>query len=377
MEAAEPFMMDYSEQELRIYRQARVRTMLAAAAVLLIPFAVFFFLLRERLWKFSPNLKHPEVDYLVSCAVLGVLLAVGFGRVVSSHILNLLHELEKNMRALEQRERERDQAQSELIRRLEEERELVKEKLQFEAQLAEYEKFSALAQLALGAAHEINNPLLGILSHLELELKDTSRPEEILEIQQCIEATKRISTTIKGLINYARPGPLQLTRVHLDRMVSDTFEFLCHQPLFRNIRLEKQVSPDLPAITADPNQISQVLMNMLLNSAQAMPPEGGTITVSAEKLKYAEKIEIKVRDTGVGIPADILPHVFEPFFTTKRGKGTGLGLSISQAYIRNHSGEISATSIPNRETIIRIVLPIRQEGKKNELAEDVITDVIG
>jgi signal transduction histidine kinase len=370
-------MTDFSpERGLRIYRQARIRTMLAAAAVLLIPFAVFFFLLRERLWKFSPDLKHPELDYLMICAVLGVLLAVGFGQVVSRHILNLLRELEKNMRALEQRERERDQAQSELIRRLEEERELVKEKLQFESQLAEYEKFAALAQLALGAAHEINNPLLGILSHLELELRDATNPEQRLEIQQCIEGTKRISSTIKGLINYARPGPLQLTRVHLDKMVGETFSFLCHQPLFRNITLEKQIPPDLPAITADPNQISQVLMNLLLNAAQAMHTEGGTISVSAEKVKFAEKVEIKVKDTGAGIPADILPHVFEPFFTTKRGQGTGLGLSISQAYVRSHSGEITIESIPNRGTTVRIVLPIRQEGKKAEHPEEVITEVI-
>ena len=361
---------------MRIYRQARLRTMLAAAAVLLIPFAVFFFLLRERLWKFSPEAHHPELEYLVICAVLGVLLAVGFGHVVSNHILVLLRHLEHNMRALEQRERERDQAQSELIRRLEEERELVKEKLLFEAQLAEYEKFAALAQLALGAAHEINNPLLGILSHLELELKQATHPEERLEIQQCIQGTKRISSTIQGLINYARPGPPQLVRVHLERLVKDAFTFLEHQPLFRNVTLEKQIPPDLPSITADPSQLSQVLMNLLLNSAQAMPPEGGTISVSAEKVKFAEKIELKVKDTGVGIPADILPHVFEPFFTTKRGKGTGLGLSISQAYVRNHAGEITAESVPNRGTTVHIVLPIRQENRKVEETEET-SEIIG
>ena len=355
-----------AEQGLRIYRQARLRTMLAAAGVLLLPFAIFFFLLRERLWKFSPDLRHPELDYLVICAVLGVLLAVGFGQVVSRHILNLLHKLEENMRALEQRERERDQAQSELIRQLEKERELVKEKLQFEAQLAEYEKFAALAQLALGASHEINNPLLGILSHLELELKAAVSDEQKVEIQQCIVATKRIASTMKGLIDYARPGPPRLTRPDITRLVGDTFAFLCHHPLFRNIRLEKQIPADLRAITAYPNQISQALMNLLLNSAQAMPPEGGVVSVCAEKVKFAEQIEIQVKDTGAGIPADILPHVFEPFFTTKRGQGTGLGLSITQAYVRNHSGEIAASSIPNLGTTIRIVLPIGQEGKQAE-----------
>ncbi|MFB3918018.1 MAG: sensor histidine kinase [Terriglobales bacterium] len=360
-----------SNPGIGIYRQARIRTTLAAAAVLLIPFAVFFFLLRQRMWEFTPGLKHPLLQYLIACVVLGVVLALAFGRVVSNHILELAKELEKTANAVHQREIERDSAQRELVRRLEEERELVKEKLQFEAQLAEYEKYSTLAQLALGAAHEINNPLLGILSHLELELKAARDDEEYDEILQCIEGTKRISATIKGLLNYARPGPLVLSKVNLERLVSDSFEFLCHQPLFRKIELVKEIPADLPAISADANQISQVLMNLLFNSAQAMP-QGGTITVSAEKVKFAEKIEIRVSDTGVGIPADILPHVFEPFFTTKRGKGTGLGLSISQTYVRSHSGDIEVESVPYRGTVVRITLPIRQEGASMRQPEEMV-----
>jgi signal transduction histidine kinase len=362
---------ELAERGLGVYRQTRLRTTLAAAVVLLIPFGVFFLLLKERLLEFSSPLRYPVFEQLLACVVLGMVLAMGFGRFVSNHILRLANELVKSLRAVAQREHERDQAQAELIKRLQEERELVKEKLQFEAQLAEYEKFAALAQLALGAAHEINNPLLGILSHLELELKDVESPDERMEIEQCIEGTKRISSTIRGLINYARPGPLQLTKINLDRLVSETFNFLCHQPLFRNIKLDKRIPADLPAITADANQISQVLMNLLLNAGQAMP-QGGSITVVADKVKFAEKVEIKVKDTGQGIPADILPHVFEPFFTTKRGKGTGLGLSISQAYVRSHSGEITADSIPNRGTTVKIVLPIRQEGKTAEQVEEVL-----
>lgn len=356
---------------LGIYRQARIRTTLAAAVVLLVPFGLFYWLLESNVLKSEPRLHRPTLDYLVYCVLLGLVLAVSFGRFVSSHILKLAKELERSMYAVEQREKERDHAQAELIKRLEEERELVKEKLQFESQLAEYEKFAALAQLALGAAHEINNPLLGILSHLELELKDAESKEERMEIEQCIEGTRRISSTIRGLINYARPGPLQLGKLNLDRLVSETFAFLYHQPLFRHIKLEKKISADLPPITADANQISQVIMNLLLNAAQATP-EGGTITVSAEKVKFSERIEIKVSDTGSGIPADILPHIFEPFFTTKRGKGTGLGLSISQAYIRSHSGDISAESIPNRGTTVRFTLPIRQEGRTVLQSEEVV-----
>jgi signal transduction histidine kinase len=364
------------ERGLGIYRQARLRTTVAAAVVLLVPFALFYFLVDRHILNPEPRLHHPLLEYLFTSVVFGVMLAIGFGRFVSSHILKLARELERSMYAVEQRERERDNAQQELMKRLEEERELVKEKLQFESQLAEYEKYAGLAQLALGAAHEINNPLLGILSHLELELKDVQAKdvqskEERIEIEQCIEGAKRISATIKGLIDYARPGPLQLGKLNLGRMIDETFAFLHHQPLFRRIKLEKKVQHDLPPITADANQISQVLMNLLLNSAQAMP-DGGAITISAEKVKFAEKIEFRIVDTGQGIPADILPHIFEPFFTTKRGRGTGLGLSISETYIHSHGGDISAESIPNRGTTVKIVLPIRQEGRTVTQMDEVI-----
>lgn len=279
--------------------------------------------------------------------------------------LNLAFEL------TEHSEHERDLAQQELVRRLEEERELAKEKIQFEAQLADYEKFAALAQLALGAAHEINNPLLGILSHLEWEKKQAKDSNSREEIDQCIEGAKRISSAVRGLLNYARPGPLLLGRIHLDRLVSETVTFIAHQPMFRSIRLENHVPSNLPAITADANQISQVLMNLLLNAAQATPP-GGTVTVSAEKVMFNDKIELRVNDTGCGIPADILPHVFEPFFTTKRNQGTGLGLSISQAYVRSHNGTIHVESLTNHGTTVRIVLPIRQEGRPVSEDEEVV-----
>ncbi len=259
-----------------------------------------------------------------------------------------------------QLERERNLAQEELFRRLYEDRELHKEKFQFQAQLAEYEKYSTLAQLALGAAHGINNPLLGILSHLELELKTADDPDRRWEIEQCIAGTKRISATLRGLVNYARPGPLVLSNLSLHRLVTDTLSFLEGQPVLRGKRVQNQVPEDLPHILVDSNQLSQVLMNLLINAAEATP-DGGQITISANKLSLADSIEIRVSDTGYGIPPDILPHVFEPFFTTKRDKGTGLGLSISHTYVRRNKGEIRIDSVLNHGTTVTITLPIRQE----------------
>jgi signal transduction histidine kinase len=259
-----------------------------------------------------------------------------------------------------QLEHERNQAREEVFRRLQEDRELNNQKFQFQAQLAEYEKYSTLAQLALGAAHGINNPLLGILSHLELELKGAHDPDQCWEIQQCIAGTKRISATLHGLVNYARPGPLVLSNLSLHRLVTDTLSFLEGQPALRGKHAGNQVPEDLPPILVDSNQLSQVLMNLLINAAEATP-DGGRITVSATKLALVDSIEIRVSDTGSGIPPDILPHVFEPFFTTKVGKGTGLGLSISATYVRRNKGEIRIDSVWKQGTTVTITLPIRQE----------------
>lgn len=297
---------------------------------------------------------------------LAVVIAV-FARV---KVKAAQRQAQRSKELAEHREFERNVAQQELLRRLEEERELAKEKMQFESQLSEYEKYASLAQLALGAAHEINNPLLGILSHLELECKEANQ-ERREEIEQCIEGTKRISLAVRGLLDYARPGPLMLSRVHLHRLAAETVRFLEHQPMFRQIELQNCVPLDLPCISADANQLSQILMNLLLNAAQATPP-GGKIMILADKVRFAEVIELRVRDTGCGIPADILPHIFEPFFTTKRGKGTGLGLSISQSYVRSHGGDIQVESIPELGTTVRVTLPIQQAGKAAQLTEEVI-----
>jgi signal transduction histidine kinase len=282
---------------------------------------------------------------------------IAFWRAQSRLNKDLQAQLDQAHMEARQFEHERDSAMKELFRRFCEEGELNKERSKFQAQLAEYEKYAALTQLALGAAHEINNPLLGILSHLELELRDATGDYR-LEIEQCIEGAKRISLTLRSLMNYARPDPVILSKVNLHRLVGDTVDFLYHQPMLHGRVLESRVPPDLPPIFVDANQLSQVLMNLLLNAAQATA-QGGRIEVSAKLSSTGDAVEIQVADTGCGIPAEILPHVFEPFFTTKRGKGTGLGLSISQTYIRSHDGEIRIDSTPQKGTTVIITLPLR------------------
>ena len=294
-----------------------------------------------------------------------LLAGIGTGVCASALIVflllrNQLRQLQQELSAAKNlvalRERERDSAQQELVVRLEQERELERQRLQFNSQLSDFEKYASLAQLALGAAHEINNPLLGIMSHLELELRDADG-EDRYEIEQCIDGVRRISSAIRGLMDYARPGQLTLTHLDLHLLTAQTFEFLGNQPLFRQLELRNCIPEDLPEIAADKNQISQVLTNLLLNAAQATPP-GGSITVTAELSKSGDSVELRVRDTGTGIAPEVLPHVFEPFFTTKRGTGTGLGLSITRNYVLLHGGDIQLQSVPGSGTTVRVTLPV-------------------
>lgn len=245
-----------------------------------------------------------------------------------------------------------------------------REKLQ--AQLAEYEKLSALSQLALGAAHEINNPLQGISSFLENLAEEAETEKEKKEISLVLENVARISETIRGLLNFARPSPPQFTKISLNQLTEETLSFLSHQPIFRNIRIEKALAPSLPQITADLNQIRQVLTNIFINAAQAMP-QGGLLKVSTSKVKFKDYVQVEIADTGCGIPPENMKKIFDPFFTTKKNQGTGLGLSISLSYIKNHRGEINVQSEVGKGTTFTILLPIRQTGRGMIQEADIIS----
>lgn len=248
----------------------------------------------------------------------------------------------------------------------------ITEREKLHSQLAEYEKLSALSQLALGAAHEINNPLLGISSYLEILREEAAVEKDKQEIEVVLENVYRISETIRGLLNFARPTPPQFTKINLNQLIEETLSFLSHQPIFRNVRIAKTLAPSLPQITADPNQIRQVLTNMFINAAQAMP-EGGDLSVETSKVKFKEIVQVDIHDTGVGIPPENLKKIFDPFFTTKKSGGTGLGLSISLSYIKNHDGDIFVRSEVNKGTTFSIFLPIRQRGRLLMKDEEVIS----
>jgi len=182
----------------------------------------------------------------------------------------------------------------------------------------------------------------------------------------------RISETIRGLLDFARPAPPQFTKVNINKLIEETISFISHQPIFRKVEVEKELSSSVPNITADHNQIRQVLINMFLNAAQSMP-DRGKLKVKTTKVKFKELVQIDILDTGKGISNENIKKIFNPFFTTKKTEGTGLGLSISLSYLKNHKGYISVKSKLNEGTTFSIFMPIRQKGRKTERSEETIS----
>lgn len=230
-------------------------------------------------------------------------------------------------------------------------------------QLLQAEKMSSLGKLAAGVAHQLNNPLGGIMLFAKLILEDYDLPEGAKEdINRILRDAQRCSDTVKELLEFARQTRREMQLLDINKSLSRTLFLLESQTLFHNIVIECNYDADMPLIPADSQQLNHVFMNIILNAADAM--EGsGKLTVATGKTSDENRIFIEIKDTGTGIPENVLPHIFEPFFTTKgEGKGTGLGLSMVYGIIESHGGTISVESEMGRGTKFRIELLKNNEG---------------
>ena len=251
----------------------------------------------------------------------------------------------------------------------------ITERIQTEVELIRSEKLASLGQLAASVAHEVNNPLAGILIYITLLLKkygekklQTGETEnQLLKMKKELERTTRI---IRNLLDFSRQSDPFIRPVEINKIVDAALLLVKHQISLENIKLEKKLEKELPLVLADFDQIQQVLINILLNATQAMP-EGGnlTITTSAnEGIKIGESLKntvrIDIRDTGVGISKENLSKLFTPFFTTKeRGKGVGLGLPVVHGIVERHKGKIEVDSELNVGTTFTIYLEVMDEKK--------------
>jgi len=248
-----------------------------------------------------------------------------------------------------------------------------------QAQLVQSEKMAAFGQLGAGIAHEVKNPLAGILGFAQLSLRKTEKDSPLHKnLLQIEKETRRCKTIIENLLKFARQEKVQYAATDINRVVQDSIDIMGHQLGIHQIKVEKDLSANLPEIMANGNQIQQVLMNFMLNSQQEMNGNPGTVRLETA-LADAQNIEIRVKDNGPGIPKEIQTKIFEPFFTTKpAGQGTGLGLSVSYGIIKDHGGIIRIVSQQGAGTLFIITLPVNRKVddvphmKENDMQE--ITD---
>ena len=226
-------------------------------------------------------------------------------------------------------------------------------------ELLNKEKLASMGQLAAGVAHEINNPLGSILLfadtlHREAAEKDRQRED----LKMIVQETLRCKKIVSDLLNFAREQDVLAQESNVNDILQQAINSVSHQSSFAQVQIVRNFDSELPRIQADPSQLVQVFVNLLNNSAEAMP-EGGTITLETRRMDHQQSVEIAVTDTGGGIPEENLGKLFNPFFTTKPlGKGTGLGLSIVYGIIKMHRGQISVRSQLGMGTTFTITLPV-------------------
>jgi two-component system, NtrC family, sensor kinase len=227
-----------------------------------------------------------------------------------------------------------------------------------QAALIQSEKMAAFGQLGAGIAHEIKNPLAGIIGLAQLLLRKVEKDGPLYDNLVMIEKEARRSKSItENLLKFARQEKVVFTKIDLNAVATESAAIVDHQLGINQIRLNKELAPALPQIVGNANQLQQVLMNIMINAQQAMEGSPGSVTLSTHLLD-AETIELRVTDTGPGIPKDIQAKIFEPFFTTKpAGKGTGLGLSVSYGIIKEHRGDVRIESAQGKGTAFIISLP--------------------
>jgi signal transduction histidine kinase len=227
-----------------------------------------------------------------------------------------------------------------------------------QTQMSRAEHFATLGELATGLAHEIRNPLAGIAGVIEIVSRDLP-PHSAARavIKDAKEEALQINRILTELLDTARPKPPQFRVSDLGATAEHAVMFARQQAITKRIMVELEVTETIPPVDHDPNQINQVLLNLLLNAIQSMD-KPGTIRVSLEQDE--EAVRIVVADEGKGIPPEHLPNIFRPFFTTK-GHGTGLGLSLARRIVESHGGYIDVTSEVGKGTQFIIRLPIARE----------------
>jgi len=244
--------------------------------------------------------------------------------------------------------------------------------------IGQAEKLASLGQLAAGVAHEINNPLTGIIFFASLMLDALDKDDSWRKNLECIfEDAKRCGKIVKNLLAYSRQTSPGKEILHINTLLEDSLNLIRDRKLFMNIRIVKDLSEEMMLVRGDRDQLGQVIVNLVMNAVDAMELKGA-LTLRTYRNKGAREVYLEVADTGGGIPIENLSRVFDPFFTTKEpGKGTGLGLSTAYGIVKENGGDIWVKETSRNGTTFIVELPLYRAADEDRSTCEALTDPEG
>ena len=322
------------------------------------------------------DIRKKALSVFIFITAAGMALAIGLGYILANKIMNPVHRLikasqqvsegsltpeigpiskDKEMRILQNTFK--DMVAS-----------MGRRRAAAENQLMQSEKQASIGRLAAGVAHEINNPLTGVLTYTHMLLRRKDIGDEVRsDLQTIAEATERVRKIVKGLLDFSRQTKLDREPMEINRLIRSIISAVENQALIKGVSIKFNPGENLPTLVLDRNQFQSVFLNIIINALDATEP-GGSINVDTGISLSAsdsgkKAVEITIADTGCGIPPENLDKLFDPFFTTKEvGQGTGLGLSVSYGVVQRHGGTIRVQSEVGKGTRFFIWLPIEGEG---------------
>ncbi len=360
------------EKVNRSIAEAQITTLLLMVVVLVLAILILTFFARlvtkpvKMLVEVTDQVSHGDLEQQVAINQLDEIghLANTFNKMIES-LKQSRDEIEGYNRTLEERISER-----------------TKELEQAQAQLLQSEKMGAIGQLAAGVAHELNNPLGGILGYAQFALEKMKKAQQRQECSHELDTyirylsdietqARRCKKIVQNLLRFSRAdSDTEFEDIDINKVIEDTITFVEHQLHMNQIELKIELSPDIPRIFGNAGQLQQVFTNLIINAMHASPPESEIRIVTRHSPAVGEfggTVEIHIIDQGTGIEPENLKKIFEPFFTTKEiGKGTGLGLSVSYGIIKSHGGEIRVDSTPGEGTTFTIILPVQKHLEKTD-----------